>query len=127
MRTFLPPLPSTTFPVRLSTTLACSHPPSKLSSRLPSPPQIVTASTHRILLSIVHPSSPTLPGRSGRRRAVVRAMVNAPRKPDRMPVSVTPPFVPGGTRRSESEVRRRGAELERMPSSEEKVSAATAA
>lgn len=42
------------------------------------------------------------------------------------PVVVTPPFVPGGTVRHGA-VMRKGLVLERIPSSEEKVSAATAA
>ena len=50
-----------------------------------------------------------------------------PRKPAAVPRGVMPPFVPGGTLRRVRLVRRRGEEDERMPSSEEKVSAATAA
>ena len=54
------------------------------------------------------------------------AMQKEPAAPARRPTSVTPPFVPGGTARK-GFVIRRGGVLERMPSSEEKVSAATAA
>jgi hypothetical protein len=54
-------------------------------------------------------------------------MVKAPSRPARRPVAVTPPLVPGGTTRRVREVIRRGFDLERIPSSEEKVSAATAA
>ena len=50
-----------------------------------------------------------------------------PRRPARVPVSVTPPLVPGGTFRRVGDVMRRGWLLERIPSSELKVSAATAA
>ena len=63
----------------------------------------------------------------GRRTADVRAITKAPAKPASVPVSVTPPFVPGGTWRKVQDVRSLGLDLERMPSSEEKVSAATAA
>ena len=58
---------------------------------------------------------------------VVTAMMKAPMKPASVPVAVTPPFVPGGTFRRLRDVSRRGALEERMPSSEENVSAATAA
>jgi hypothetical protein len=57
----------------------------------------------------------------------VSAIVEEPSNPARVPESVTPPFVPGGTCRSFRDVMRRGVFFERMPSSEEKVSAATAA
>ena len=46
--------------------------------------------------------------------------------PAASPVVVTPPFVPGGTVRHGA-VMRKGLVTERIPSSEEKVSAATAA
>ena len=57
----------------------------------------------------------------------VKAIIKAPPKPANVPAADIPPFVPGGTRRKVQLVRRRGWERERMPSSEEKVSAATAA
>ncbi len=57
----------------------------------------------------------------------VKAMMNAPAKPASVPASVTPPLVPGGTWRKFQDVRSLGLLLERMPSSEENVSAATAA
>ena len=63
----------------------------------------------------------------GRKTAEVSAMVKAPSKPARRPVRVTPPFVPGGTVRRVGEVMSRGDVRERIPSSLEKVSAATAA
>lgn len=63
----------------------------------------------------------------GRRKSAVTVMMSEPRAPAIRPQVVTPPLVPGGTRRRRSEVMRRGWVLERMPSSEEKVSAATAA
>ena len=63
----------------------------------------------------------------GRRMTEVRAMRKAPPKPARVPAGLMPPFVPGGTGRKVQEVRRRGRDSERMPSSEEKVSAAAAA
>jgi hypothetical protein len=59
--------------------------------------------------------------------ADVRATVNDPRRPAPKPAAVTPPFVPGGTSRRVRDVIRRGFDLDRIPSSEEKVSAATAA
>jgi hypothetical protein len=63
----------------------------------------------------------------GKSTRAVSAMMSAPPKPAIVPASETPPFVPGGTRRREGEVISRGAERERMPSSEEKVSAQVAA
>ena len=54
-------------------------------------------------------------------------MIKAPPKPASVPVKETPPFVPGGTSRKFQDVRRRGLLLDRIPSSEENVSAATAA
>ena len=50
-----------------------------------------------------------------------------PAKPANVPTSVTPPFVPGGTCRRFQDVRSLGLLLERIPSSEENVSAETAA
>ena len=64
---------------------------------------------------------------NGSSRVEVSATVKAPRKPASVPSNVTPPFVPGGTFRKVHEVSRRGLLFERMPNSEEKVSAATAA
>lgn len=123
MRTFCPPLPSTIFPVRLSTTLAWNHPPRRLSTTLPSAPHSVTARTQRPQRSLApHPR-----GQNGSSAADVSATVKAPRRAARRPVAVTPPLVPGGTTRKVREVMRRGFDLERMPSSEAKVSAATAA
>lgn len=52
--------------------------------------------------------------------------IKDPRRPAFIPVAVTPPLVPGGTTRH-GLVMRRGWDLARMPSSDEKVSAATAA
>ena len=57
----------------------------------------------------------------------VKATMEAPAKPARVPANVTPPLVPGGTWRKFQDVRSLGLLLERMPSSEENVSAATAA
>lgn len=59
--------------------------------------------------------------------ADVKETMNEPSRPAPSPVTVTPPFVPGGTSRRLREVIRRGFDLDRMPSSEENVSAATAA
>ena len=64
---------------------------------------------------------------NGRTAADVAETMNDPRRPAPRPAAVTPPFVPGGTSRRFNEVIRRGFDFERMPSSEEKVSAATAA
>ena len=58
---------------------------------------------------------------------VLIAIRKAPKKPAIVPSNVTPPFVPGGTSRKFQDVSNRGLLWERMPSSEEKVSAATAA
>ena len=54
-------------------------------------------------------------------------MMNAPPKPAKVPVKETPPFVPGGTSLKRQDVRSRGLLLDSIPSSEENVSAATAA
>ncbi len=64
---------------------------------------------------------------NGRRMTEVKAITNAPRKPARVPIKLTPPLVPGGTSRKLQEVSRRGLLFDKIPSSEEKVSAATAA
>lgn len=50
-----------------------------------------------------------------------------PKRPAARPIGVTPPLVPRGTMRRVGLVSRRGGVDERMPSSEENVSAATAA
>ena len=93
--TIAPPLPSMTLPVLVSTTLACSQPPRKLSNRLPRPPQIVTAVTHSSISCAPHSLPPCSPDRvsrkslaaaellpdqqNGSKRAEVTAMVNAPK------------------------------------------------
>lgn len=127
-RTFFPPIPSTTFPVLLSTTLACNIPPRKLSSTLPRVPNAVKPRIH-CALGMRFSADVPLPDdeQKGISHADVAATMNAPKAPARRPVPVTPPFVPGGTTRRVGEVIRRGFDLERIPSSEEKVSAATAA
>ena len=135
--TFFPPLPSTTLPVRVSTTLAWNHPPSALSSKLPMPPQMVIESSQSILSRHPQPFSPSRPAvvllrtppifvegpivQNGSSIVEVSAIMKAPRKPARVPSNVIPPFVPGGTFRNQ-EVSRRGLVFERMPNSEEKVS-----
>lgn len=70
---------------------------------------------------------PLVLGQNGRMSEDVRATENEPRRPAPRPATVTPPFVPGGTSRRVREVIRRGFDFDRIPSSEEKVSAATAA
>ena len=67
------------------------------------------------------------PGQNGSKRTDVAAIVNDPNKPAAQPKSVTPPFVPGGTSRSVGDVMSLGRPLDKMPSSDENVSAATAA
>ena len=57
----------------------------------------------------------------------VRPITRAPANPASVPTRVTPPLVPGGTWRRFQDVSSLGLLLERMPSSEENVSAATAA
>lgn len=69
--------------------------------------------------------SPT--GQNGSNIVDVTAIVKAPKNPAAVPTTVTPPFVPGGTSRSFQDVISRGLRFERIPSSEENVSAATAA
>lgn len=66
-------------------------------------------------------------GQNGSKIADVRAIVKAPKSPAAIPTIVTPPFVPGGTSRRFQDVISRGLLFEMMPSSEENVSAATAA
>lgn len=119
--TFLPPLPSTILPLPLSTTLACSNPPKTLSNTLPRRPQKD--------MPMVQSALSLIPDRSGQKGSIIpeaNATVNDPSRPAPRPVAVTPPFVPGGTFRRLSEVMRRGEDLDRIPSSEENVSAATA-
>ena len=57
----------------------------------------------------------------------VVAIIKAPPNPANVPVKEIPPLVPGGTSRKIQEVRSLGLLLESIPSSEEKVSAVTAA
>lgn len=122
------------FPVRVSITLDCSHPPKALSNKLPRPPHKVTARSQRLFSDHPQPVPPWSPGvekdsagQNGRRMTVVRAIRKAPRKPAIVPNRVIPPLVPGGTWRKLMEVNSLGLVLDRIPSSEEKVSAATAA
>lgn len=63
----------------------------------------------------------------GSRTVEVTAIMNEPRNPAAVPSGVIPPLVPGGTCRSVSDVIRRGCDFDRIPSSEENVSAVTAA
>lgn len=139
--TFPPPVPSTIFPVRVSTTLAWNQPPSALSSKLPMPPHKVIASISPIFACHPQPSLPSLPknwanlvleGSSScseqkGKKIDVTAIVKAPKKPANVPSKEIPPFVPGGTLRKFHEVNSLGFPFDRIPSSEEKVSAATAA
>lgn len=139
--TFFPPEPSITLPVLPSTTLAWNQPPRALSRKLPRPPHIVTAMTQKIFSCHPHPSPPSNPGllpknfprivvsteQKGIRITDVKAIMKAPTKPASVPASVTPPLVPGGTWRKFQDVRSLGLLFERMPNSEENVSAATAA
>jgi hypothetical protein len=62
----------------------------------------------------------------GMSKVAVALMIDDPTSPAYIPVAVTPPFVPGDTMR-QGAVIRRGLVVDRIPSSEEKVSAATAA
>lgn len=104
---------------------------------------MVTARTHAAFSCRPHPLPPARPGwfspksfplqlvgptgQKGSSTTDVRAMVEAPRKPAIVPQKVIPPLVPGGTWRKFQEVRSLGRLFESIPSSEEKVSAATAA
>lgn len=134
--TLFPPSPSTTFPVRLSTTVACRSPPNILSSTLPNAPHAVTARTQMIFSLPPQARPPSRPvvvnpdnepnGQNGS-ISDVRAIVSAPSTPAPSPTRVTPPLVPRGTFRNVGDMIRRGSLLERMPSSLEYVSAATAA
>src|SRR6266480_4056023 len=128
MGTFPPPSPSTIFPLLTSTTLACRRAPSRESSKEPQMPISVTETANVILEWIAHPAfwDGGDVEQNGISRVAVTLMIEAPRRPACIPVVVTPPLVPGGTLR-QGEVIRRGGEVERIPSSEEKVSAATAA
>jgi hypothetical protein len=125
--TLFPPVPSTILPLLLSTTLAWNIPPNTLSKRLPNVPHTVVTRIH-VTRSDNVLRIPLPPGtQNGIRIAEVRPIVNAPNMPAKIPVPVTPPFVPGGTTRREGEIMSRGLDFERMPNSEENVSAATAA
>ena len=141
--TFFPPLPSTTLPVRLSTTLAWNHPPRALSNKLPIPPHKVIAPNKTAFSPKPQPLPPSKPGwfppksfpvselvpigQNGNSSTETKAIVDAPKKPAMVPRNVIPPLVPGGTSRKLNEVNSRGLVLDKMPSSEENVSAATAA
>lgn len=139
--TFFPPVPSITLPVLPSTTLACNQPPRALSRALPRPPHTVTAMTQKIFSCHPQPLPPSNPGllpktfprivvsaeQKGMSITDVKAIIKAPAKPASVPASVTPPLMPGGTWRKFQDVISLGLFLERMPNSEENVSAATAA
>jgi hypothetical protein len=64
---------------------------------------------------------------NGRSITVVTPMVKAPNKPASKPAAVTPPFVPFGTFLRERDVISLGEDFDKIPSSDEKVSAVTAA
>lgn len=126
--TLFPPSPSTILPVLESRTLRCSSPPSTESNTLPSAPQTVSPTINVRDSSSVHGRPPLPPPlQNGTKNMAVVTMTMLPSTPAASPVSVTPPFVPGGTLRRVGDVMRRGGPRARMPSSEEKVSAATAA
>lgn len=64
--------------------------------------------------------------KSGSKNTATTLVIHDPQNPATVPYNVTPPLVPGGTVRAKSVIRR-GGPLANMPSSEEKVSADTAA
>jgi hypothetical protein len=126
--TFLPPSPSTILPVLTSTTLDWQIAPRNESSNDPHSPRIVMANVNSILESqsqvgAFWPASPSW--QNGRSDDATTLMMNEPRSPASSPLTVTPPFVPRGTVR-QGAVMSRGSDVERIPSSEENVSAATA-
>lgn len=94
--------------------------PRRESRRVPLKPASVMARVYVALSANVQSLQ------KGMRSVEVADMMKAPTNPAARPVAVMPPFVPGGTLR-QGAVMRRGLLLARIPSSEEKVSAATAA
>jgi hypothetical protein len=120
MRTFRPPSPSTTRPECVSTTLAWKRAPRSESNRVPLKPAAVKATVYETFCD----KSQSL--QNGTMSVDVAEIIKDPSRPAPRPIAVTPPFVPGGTTRHGA-VMRRGFDLERMPNSDEKVSAATAA
>jgi hypothetical protein len=126
--TFLPPSPSTILPVLTSTTLDWQTAPRNESSNDPHSPSNVMASVNCVFESQSQvgsfcPASRSL--QNGRSEVATTLMMNEPSSPASNPLTVTPPFVPRGTVR-QGAVTSRGSDVERIPSSEEKVSAATA-
>lgn len=86
------------------------------------PPQRVMTAIHRSFSVAV-----LLSAQNGSSRTDVVPIKKDPIRPATKPHSVTPPLVPGGTSRSDSDVISLGRLFDRMPNSDENVSAATAA
>src|SRR6478752_1446566 len=131
-RTRLPPSPSTILPDRTSLTDRWNRPPKKLSKTLPRAPQITMNPMNLRRSSIVHGAPPAgvrddSSLQDGRNIMDAVTIIIDPSKPAPKPSKVTPPFVPRGTFRSVGDVISRGCPEDRIPSSELKVSAATAA
>src|SRR3569833_1077441 len=125
-----PPSPSTILPVRTSRTDRWNRPPRKESWRLPRAPHMVRPNLRIRFWSAVQGAPP--PGvpsvavlQRGRNLIEVVTMIMEPSRPAAKPPTVTPPLVPRGTFRSVGDVMRRGVCDDSMPSSDEKVSAAT--
>src|SRR5690349_6675020 len=100
-----------------------------LSRTLPRKPQIVRLTARYFFSVHPHPAPPgPLPTwQNGVKTSALITTINEPINPANSPHKVTPPFVPLGTRRKVNDVMRRGSCVDRIPSSDENVSAATAA
>ncbi|KAI6870397.1 hypothetical protein D0864_07862 [Hortaea werneckii] len=122
--TLCPPGPSTTFPLPLSVTVTCVKAPNTESTTDPTNPIKLTNAAVRA--SIVIPSTPSPPEQNLNAKTAVTVKRHDPSAPYPNPSIVTPPFVPRATFR-QGAVIRNGLPLARIPSSDENVSAATAA
>ncbi|RMZ01244.1 hypothetical protein D0860_07685 [Hortaea werneckii] len=117
--------PSTTFPLPLSVTVTCVKAPNIESTTDPTNPIKLTNAA--VLASIVIPiPSPSSPEQNLSAKTAVTVKRHDPSAPYPNPSTVTPPFVPRATFR-QGAVIRNGLVRDRMPSSDENVSAATAA
>ncbi|KAI6824193.1 hypothetical protein KC342_g11682, partial [Hortaea werneckii] len=120
--------PSTTFPLPLSVTVTCVKAPNTESTTDPTKPIKLTNAAVRASIVIPPPTFPSPPGGEQNLNAKTAVTVNnhAPNAPYINPSIVTPPFVPRGTFR-QGAVIRNGVVADKIPSSDENVSAATAA
>ncbi|KAI7555016.1 hypothetical protein KC331_g136 [Hortaea werneckii] len=121
--------PSTTFPLPLSVTVTCVKAPNTESTTDPTNPiKLTNAAVRASIVIPPPPTTPSPPAEEQNLNAKTAVTVNnhAPNAPYINPSIVTPPFVPRGTFR-QGAVIRNGVVLDKIPSSDENVSAATAA